>query len=174
MPKSKKRLILFNAKLKTNHICKANILTVQITKKPLHWGISTNTWENENHKFQDALISHISSPLGPNHSKRHNTSLILTQTSVGDLKASDFCGEELFAWVMNPRSSTNLPISTRTVIAQTEVEAFAPRATNLKFVASQFWGLHSKKFQHIFRQVFKLSLSTFWMIIVNILQTKWG
>ncbi|KAK7854104.1 cyclic nucleotide-gated ion channel 1 [Quercus suber] len=90
--------------------------------------------------------------------------------NAGDLKAGDFCGEELFAWALNPRSSTSLPISTRTVIAQTEVEAFALRAADLKFVASQFRRLHSKQFQHIFRQVFKLSLSTFWMIIVNILQ----
>ena len=92
--------------------------------------------------------------------------------NAGDLKAGDFCGEELFAWALNPRSSSSLPISTRTVIAQTEVEAFALRAADLKFVASQFRRLHSKQFQHIFRQVFKLSLSTFWMIIVSILQTK--
>ncbi|XP_023872581.1 cyclic nucleotide-gated ion channel 1 isoform X1 [Quercus suber] len=71
--------------------------------------------------------------------------------NAGDLKAGDFCGEELFAWALNPRSSTSLPISTRTVIAQTEVEAFALRAADLKFVASQFRRLHSKQFQHIFR-----------------------
>nr|POE67883.1 putative cyclic nucleotide-gated ion channel 6 [Quercus suber] len=92
--------------------------------------------------------------------------------NAGDLKAGDFCGEELFAWALNPRSSTSFPISTRTVIAQTEVEVFALRAADLKFVASQFRLLHSKQFQHIFRQVFKLSLSTFWMIIVSILQIK--
>ncbi|KAK7861416.1 putative cyclic nucleotide-gated ion channel 13 [Quercus suber] len=92
--------------------------------------------------------------------------------NAGDLKAGDFCGEELFAWALNPRSSTSFPISTRTVIAQTEVEVFALRAADLKFVASQFRHLHSKQFQHIFRQVFKLSLSTFWMIIVSILQIK--
>nr|POE73577.1 isoform 2 of probable cyclic nucleotide-gated ion channel 10 [Quercus suber] len=92
--------------------------------------------------------------------------------NAGDLKASDFCGEELFAWALNPRSSTSLPISARTVIAQTEVEAFVLRAADLKFVATQFRRLHSRQFQHIFSQVFKLSLSTFWMIIVNILQTK--
>ena len=87
--------------------------------------------------------------------------------NAGDLKAGDFCGEELFAWALNPRSSTSLPISTRTVIAQTEVEAFVLRAADLKFVASQFRRLHDKQFQHIFRQVFKLSLSTFWMIIIT-------
>nr|POE73576.1 cyclic nucleotide-gated ion channel 1 [Quercus suber] len=92
--------------------------------------------------------------------------------NIGDLRDGDFCGEELFAWALSPRSSTGLPISTITVKAQTEVEAFALRAADLKFVASQFRRLHSKQFQHILRQVFKLSLSTFWMIIVNILQTK--
>ncbi|XP_050278801.1 cyclic nucleotide-gated ion channel 1-like isoform X3 [Quercus robur] len=71
--------------------------------------------------------------------------------NAGDLKAGDFCGEELFAWALNPRSSTSLPISTRTVIAQTEVEAFVLRAADLKFVASQFRRLHDKQFQHIFR-----------------------
>ncbi|KAM3685058.1 hypothetical protein ACB098_11G091600 [Castanea mollissima] len=71
--------------------------------------------------------------------------------NAGDLKAGDFCGEELFAWALNPHSSTSLPISTRTLIAQTEVEAFALRAADLKFVASQFRRLHSKEFQHIFR-----------------------
>ncbi|XP_050281262.1 cyclic nucleotide-gated ion channel 1-like [Quercus robur] len=71
--------------------------------------------------------------------------------NAGDLKAGDFCGEELFAWALNPRSSTSLPISTRTLIAQTEVEAFALRAADLKTVASQFRRLHSRQFQHIFR-----------------------
>ena len=89
------------------------------------------------------------------------------------LKARDFCGEELFEWALNSRSSTSLPISTRTVIAQTEVEAFALRAADLMVVASQFrLLLRSKQFQHIVRQVFKLSLSTLWMNIVNILQTE--
>ncbi|XP_075644751.1 putative cyclic nucleotide-gated ion channel 10 [Castanea sativa] len=68
-----------------------------------------------------------------------------------NLKAGDFCGEELIAWALNPRSSTSLPISTRTVIAQTEVQAFALWAADLKFVASQFRHFHSKQFQHIFR-----------------------
>ncbi|KAF3946198.1 hypothetical protein CMV_027506 [Castanea mollissima] len=68
-----------------------------------------------------------------------------------DLKAGDFCGEELFTWASNPCSYSGLPISTRTVIAQTEVEAFVLRAADLKFVATQFRNLHSRQFQHIFR-----------------------
>ncbi|XP_050286346.1 cyclic nucleotide-gated ion channel 1-like isoform X3 [Quercus robur] len=68
-----------------------------------------------------------------------------------DLKAGDFCGEELLTWALDPHSSSNLPISTRTVIAQTEVQAFALKAADLKFVASQFRRLHSKQLRHAFR-----------------------
>ncbi|KAL6124058.1 hypothetical protein ACLB2K_076574 [Fragaria x ananassa] len=68
-----------------------------------------------------------------------------------NLKAGDFCGEELLTWALDPKSTTNLPISTRTVEAITEVEAFALRADDLKFVASQFRRLHSRQVQHAFR-----------------------
>lgn len=67
------------------------------------------------------------------------------------LKAGDFCGEELLTWALDPHTSSNLPISTRTVIALTEVEAFALMADDLKFVASQFRRLHSKQLRHTFR-----------------------
>ncbi|XP_015878232.1 cyclic nucleotide-gated ion channel 1 [Ziziphus jujuba] len=67
------------------------------------------------------------------------------------LKAGDFCGEELLTWALDPHSSSNLPISTRTVQALTEVEAFALKAEDLKFVASQFRRLHSKQLRHTFR-----------------------
>ncbi|KAM0958135.1 hypothetical protein EV1_023222 [Malus domestica] len=62
-----------------------------------------------------------------------------------------FCGEELLTWALMPSSSLNLPSSTRTVRALTEVEASALRAEDLKFVAGQFKRLHSKKLQHAFR-----------------------
>ncbi|KAI0518767.1 hypothetical protein KFK09_006203 [Dendrobium nobile] len=65
------------------------------------------------------------------------------------LRAGDFCGEELLSWAILP--TTNLPSSTRTVRALVEVEAFALRAEDLNFVASQFRRLHSKKLQHTFR-----------------------
>ncbi|KAM5555619.1 cyclic nucleotide-gated ion channel 1 [Rosa sericea] len=68
-----------------------------------------------------------------------------------DLKAGDFCGEELLTWALDPKSTSNLPISTRTVEARTEVEAFALRADDLKFVASQFRRLHSRQVKHAFR-----------------------
>ncbi|KNA23297.1 hypothetical protein SOVF_026090 [Spinacia oleracea] len=69
----------------------------------------------------------------------------------GLLKEGDFCGEELLTWALDPKSSINLPLSTRTVKALTEVEAFALRAEELKFVAGQFRRLHSKQVQHTFR-----------------------
>ncbi|XP_057536847.1 cyclic nucleotide-gated ion channel 17-like isoform X2 [Amaranthus tricolor] len=67
------------------------------------------------------------------------------------LKPGDFCGEELLGWALHPKSSLNLPSSTRTVRALVEVESFALRAEDLKFVANQFRRLHSKKLQHTFR-----------------------
>ncbi|XVE64355.1 hypothetical protein DITRI_Ditri07aG0094600 [Diplodiscus trichospermus] len=67
------------------------------------------------------------------------------------LRAGDFCGEELLTWALDPHSSSNLPISTRTVRALTEVEAFALIADDLKYVASQFRRLHSKQLRHTFR-----------------------
>ncbi|KAJ4823547.1 putative cyclic nucleotide-gated ion channel 16 [Turnera subulata] len=68
------------------------------------------------------------------------------------LRAGDFCGEELLTWALDTTSNLmNLPLSTRTVRALSEVEAFALRAEDLKFVAKQFKRLHSKKLQHAFR-----------------------
>ncbi|KAK7410698.1 hypothetical protein VNO78_01698 [Psophocarpus tetragonolobus] len=69
----------------------------------------------------------------------------------GFLKEADFCGEELLTWALDPKSGSNLPSSTRTVKALTEVEAFALTAEELKFVASQFRRLHSRQVQHTFR-----------------------
>lgn len=63
----------------------------------------------------------------------------------------DFCGEELLTWALDPRPSFILPSSTRTVKAVSEVEAFALRAEDLKFVASQFRRLHSKQLRNKFR-----------------------
>ncbi|GKA89779.1 cyclic nucleotide-gated ion channel 1 [Tanacetum coccineum] len=71
---------------------------------------------------------------------------LLTVTTIGlrtgffnsDHKmACNFCGEELLTWALDPHTSSNLPISTRTVQALEEVAAFALMADDLKFVASQ-------------------------------------
>ncbi|XP_015694209.1 cyclic nucleotide-gated ion channel 1-like isoform X2 [Oryza brachyantha] len=67
------------------------------------------------------------------------------------LKGGDFCGEELLTWALDPTSVSSLPSSTRTVKTISEVEAFALRAEDLKFVATQFRRLHSKELQHTFR-----------------------
>ncbi|KAJ9693338.1 hypothetical protein PVL29_012201 [Vitis rotundifolia] len=69
----------------------------------------------------------------------------------GLLKEGDFCGEELLTWALDPKSSSNLPSSTRTVKALAEVEAFALTAEELKFVAGQFRRLHSRQVQQTFR-----------------------
>ncbi|XP_031262126.1 cyclic nucleotide-gated ion channel 1-like [Pistacia vera] len=50
------------------------------------------------------------------------------------LKDGDFCGEELIAWALDEPSSSNLPMSTRTIQALTKVEAFALLANDLKNV----------------------------------------
>lgn len=63
----------------------------------------------------------------------------------------DFCGEELLTWALDPRPVVILPSSTRTVKAIYEVEAFALRADDLMFVATQFRRLHSKQLKHKFR-----------------------
>ena len=67
------------------------------------------------------------------------------------LRPGDFCGEEMLEWALLRKSTLNLPSSTRTVRTLVEVEAFALRAEDLKFVANQFRRLHSKKLQHTFR-----------------------
>ncbi|CAM0901952.1 unnamed protein product [Alopecurus aequalis] len=67
------------------------------------------------------------------------------------LKEGDFCGDELLTWALDPKSAANFPASSRTVKALSEVEAFALRAEELKFVASQFRRLHSRQVQHTFR-----------------------
>ncbi|KAJ8755204.1 hypothetical protein K2173_019002 [Erythroxylum novogranatense] len=69
----------------------------------------------------------------------------------GYLKEGDFCGEELLTWALDPKAAANLPSSTRTVRALSEVEAFALEAEELKFVASQFRRLHSRQVQQTFR-----------------------
>ncbi|WVZ87408.1 hypothetical protein U9M48_034046 [Paspalum notatum var. saurae] len=67
------------------------------------------------------------------------------------LKEGSFCGDELLTWALDPKSAANFPVSSRTVKALTEVEAFALNAEELKFVASQFRRLHSRQVQHTFR-----------------------
>ncbi|KAI6669396.1 hypothetical protein NL676_004281 [Syzygium grande] len=67
------------------------------------------------------------------------------------LGPSDFCGEELLTWALDPRPNIVLPSSTCTVKAVKEVEAFSLAAEDLKFVATQFRSLHSRELRHKFR-----------------------
>ncbi|KAF8692898.1 hypothetical protein HU200_039256 [Digitaria exilis] len=67
--------------------------------------------------------------------------------------AGEFCGEELLTWALDPRpaAASRLPLSTRTVRAVSEVEAFALVADDLRFVASRFRRMHSARMRHRFR-----------------------
>ncbi|CAM8920796.1 unnamed protein product [Rhodiola kirilowii] len=67
------------------------------------------------------------------------------------LSPGDFCGEELLDWALQSKSSLNLPLSTRTVKAITEVEAFALRAEDLRYVANKFRSFTSRKLRHTFQ-----------------------
>lgn len=69
------------------------------------------------------------------------------------LGVGDFCGDELLTWALDPKPQNHLPVSTHTVKALKEVEAFSLSADDLKFVASQFRKLHSRQLQHTFRWV---------------------
>jgi cyclic nucleotide gated channel len=80
---------------------------------------------------------------------------LLSMTTIGGrtgffnsvyLKAGDFCGEELLAWALDAHSSlSNLPASTRSVQALTEVEAFTLKADSLKCVVTLFRRLHGEQ-----------------------------
>ncbi|KAL2628771.1 hypothetical protein R1flu_013457 [Riccia fluitans] len=68
------------------------------------------------------------------------------------LGPGDFCGEELLPWALDPSPDNSLPSSTRTVKAQTEVEAFSLSCKDLKFMGKQFSRkLGSKQLQSTFR-----------------------
>ncbi|CAL5352789.1 unnamed protein product [Camellia sinensis] len=67
------------------------------------------------------------------------------------LGPTDFCGDELLTWALKTRPADTLPSSTRTIKTISDVEAFALGAEDLKFVASQFHRLHSKRIRHKYR-----------------------
>ncbi|KAK6142697.1 hypothetical protein DH2020_023045 [Rehmannia glutinosa] len=143
-------------------------------KRHLCWTLLTRVpmFEKMDEQLLDAMCSHLKPVLYTKNSfivregdpvdemlfiMRGN---ILTMTTNGGrtgffnsvyLMAGDFCGEELLTWALDPNSSSSLPISTRTVQAVKDVEAFCLMPDDLKFVASQFRRLHSKQLRHIFR-----------------------
>ncbi|EPS70473.1 hypothetical protein M569_04287 [Genlisea aurea] len=65
--------------------------------------------------------------------------------------SGEFCGEEILPWALDPRPSRILPSSTRTVRSVSEVEAFALRADDLRFVAARFRRFRSKRLRWKFR-----------------------
>ncbi|KAJ4705869.1 Cyclic nucleotide-gated ion channel 1 [Melia azedarach] len=67
------------------------------------------------------------------------------------LVGGDFIGEEVFTWALNPGSAPDLPVSTRTVRALTEIEGFVLMVDDLKFAASQFRQQNKEKLRRIFR-----------------------
>ncbi|KAL6138625.1 hypothetical protein ACLB2K_063906 [Fragaria x ananassa] len=66
---------------------------------------------------------------------------------IDKLKKGDLYGEELLEWAFNFGSSSNLPVSTRTVVSHEIVEAFVIRAKDLKKIVSMFWWQFSRKLQ---------------------------
>ena len=101
--------------------------------------------------------------------------------SVVHFKASDFCGDHLLTWALDPQSWSHFPISTRTVQALTEVEAFSLAAEDLKSAASQFRRLHSKQLQHTFQVLFlilslsllKVNYNLFLCNVVRLYSVQW-
>lgn len=66
------------------------------------------------------------------------------------LGPGDLCGKELLEWCSKPTKSTeDLQAATQTVKCVTDVDAFALRADDVKFLAIQFH--HNGKFRNAFQ-----------------------
>lgn len=66
------------------------------------------------------------------------------------LKAGDFCGGELLTWGCDFQNE-RLPISTSTIQAVTDVQAFALLADDIKYVATLISVRESKKVENTYR-----------------------
>ncbi|XP_057805812.1 cyclic nucleotide-gated ion channel 1-like isoform X2 [Salvia miltiorrhiza] len=78
--------------------------------------------------------------------------LTMASNSVGTIvvKAGELCGEELLAWALDPNSSSSsLPISTTTLQAINDVEAYCLMPDDLKCVLSQLRS--EEQLHHIIR-----------------------
>ncbi|KAK3219059.1 hypothetical protein Dsin_013029 [Dipteronia sinensis] len=66
----------------------------------------------------------------------------------------EFCGEELALWALDSRSSSNPPVSIRSVEACTDVEGFALMADDVKCVVSSFMQnlTNAEQLCHVFKQ----------------------
>ncbi|GAQ78761.1 cyclic nucleotide gated channel [Klebsormidium nitens] len=67
------------------------------------------------------------------------------------LLPGDFAGEELLSWCLDSRAREALPKSTRTITAESPVEAFYLDADALKYVTTHFRRLHSRDLQNVLR-----------------------
>ncbi|XP_040375074.1 putative cyclic nucleotide-gated ion channel 13 isoform X2 [Rosa chinensis] len=101
--------------------------------------------------MEDSYIIQEGKPLGMTLFITHGIAWTYTvsnnvgaETSCGSssnkwLKRGDYYGEELLKWAFKCPSYSDLPISTRTVMSQERVEAFALRASDLKSIVSKYW-----------------------------------
>ncbi|KAK6142710.1 hypothetical protein DH2020_023058 [Rehmannia glutinosa] len=114
-------------------------------KRHLCWTLLTRVpmFEKMDEQLLDAMCSHLKPVL---YTK--NSFIVREGDPVDEML---FIMRELLTWALDPNSSSSLPISTRTVQAVKDVEAFCLMPDDLKFVASQFRRLHSKQLRHIFR-----------------------
>ncbi|KAH0850049.1 LOW QUALITY PROTEIN: hypothetical protein HID58_095825, partial [Brassica napus] len=115
---------------------------------------------------------------GPLH--RQELYVIREGDPVGEM-ASDFCGDHLLTWALDPQCWSHFPISTRTVQALTKVEALSLAAEDLKSAASQFRRLHIKQLQHTFQVLFlilslsllKVNYNLFLCNVVRLYSVQW-
>ncbi|PRQ37252.1 putative rmlC-like jelly roll, cyclic nucleotide-binding protein [Rosa chinensis] len=82
------------------------------------------------------------------------------------LKRGDYYGEELLKWAFKCTSYSDLPISTRTVMSQEKVEAFALRASDLKSIVSKYWW-------HFTREVPQVDLDQWENSAASSIQAAW-
>ncbi|XP_004308402.1 PREDICTED: cyclic nucleotide-gated ion channel 1-like [Fragaria vesca subsp. vesca] len=92
----------------------------------------------------------------------YTTSNIIGET----IKKGDFYGEEVLTWAFQSLSFSGLPISTRTVISQGKIEAFAIRADDLKSVVYKFWW-------HFRKEVGVSQLELWEHLAASSIQTAW-
>lgn len=88
------------------------------------------------------------------------------ETSIKWLKRGDSYGEELLNWAFKCPSFSHLPISTRTVMSQEKVEAFALRAFDLKSIVSKFWW-------HFTRELHQAELKQWENLAASSMQAAW-
>ena len=105
-------------------------------------------------------------------SSGNNQSLVWGSSVIKCLEKDDFCGEELLDWAFAFASMSDLPVSPKTVLSQTRVEAFSISAKNLRRVVSKFrlhfsMNLHDLEHSPILEHKAALSLQAAWRATPN-------